>query len=118
MAENGEAALNSSQPELLHMLWNLTVCCPSLMGKAMLCFLPFHSLTCFLPVEADVATHTSHLYFFFFFYPPRPPALLSCGASFAESARHLPALSVRGLHQILRCQFASDEIMLREIAAR
>lgn len=42
MAENDEATFNTSQPELLHMLWNLAVCCLSLMRKVICCFLfPF-----------------------------------------------------------------------------
>lgn len=41
MAENGEDALNTSQPELIHMLWNLLICCFSLRRKALFLFFSF-----------------------------------------------------------------------------
>lgn len=56
MAENGESSLNTSQPELLHMLWNLPVCCLSLMRKAVHRFSYFN----FSPVFSVVGGRGMH----------------------------------------------------------
>lgn len=62
MAENGKAALNTSQPELLHMLRNLPVCCLSLMRKAMRPLSLFsapHLSSLRWAAEAFIFAHTS-----------------------------------------------------------
>lgn len=64
MAENGEAALNTSQPELLHMLWNLTVCCHSLMRKAMRCFSYFNFSSVFSTLVGRGIHSRLHLWVF------------------------------------------------------
>lgn len=106
MAENGEAALNTSQPELLHMLWNPTVCCPSLMRKAMRCFFPILISHLFFspcwPEETYILTFTSGLHLL----PYRQ------GGKFAKwgfVGSTCLSFSVRRLHEFLGWQFSDEE---------
>lgn len=96
MAENDEATFNTSQPELLHMLWNLAVCCLSLMRKVICSSSFFRFLTCFL--LGGQQRHT---------FSPTPLVLPSVSQSNVEILISKPLLGfyVCGLFQILHRQF-------------
>lgn len=97
MVENAEFALNTSQPELLHMLWNLPVLLSLINEKSNASFFLFQFL-------AFIPTHTSGFY-----------QLLSHHADdFAES---LCEFCESSLCAILYLQLAFDPIIQKDIAA-